>query len=266
MIEIRDVCKHFVTRDRRAERSVIALDRTSFTIRENEFVSIIGPSGCGKTTLLRLIGGLIAADEGEILIEGRPVTGPGPDRSIVFQNFALMPWADVLTNVAFPLQLRGVPRAEWESIAREKIRAVQLNGFEHAYPHQLSGGMQQRVGLARALAANPRVLLMDEPFGALDAQTRQLLQEELLQLWQKEKKTVLFITHAMDEAVYLSDRVVIMKPRPGRVAEVMDVPLPRPRAATDVRKTAEFTELTSYIWDKLRSLIQEEQRLRDDTA
>lgn len=260
MIDVQGVCKYFRTKDKQGEKVVTALTHTSLTVKDQEFLSIIGPSGCGKTTLLRIIGGLIQADEGHVTIDGQRITGPGIDRATVFQSFALMPWSDVLDNVTFPLELRGVPKSEREALAADKIKLVGLSGFEHSYPSQLSGGMQQRVGLARALAANPRILLMDEPFGALDAQTRQLMQEELLRIWQKDRKTVVFVTHAMDEAVYLSDRVVIMKPRPGRVAEILDVPLARPRAETDVRKQSEFTDLTSYIWEKLRSLVLEEER------
>lgn len=257
MIEIREVTKQFVKQNRRETQVITALDRITFDVRDNEFLSIIGPSGCGKTTLLKSIDGLIPYDSGEILINGRKVTKPGPDRAMVFQNFALMPWADVITNVAFPLELRGVPKKEREEKARMHLESVGLAGFEHHYPHELSGGMQQRVGLARALTADPDILLMDEPFGAVDAQTKQLLQEDLLTLWQRERKTVVFVTHSMEEAVYLSDRVVILYPRPGRVGEIIDVPLPRPRQGDEIRKSKEFIELTSYIWDTLRKLILE---------
>lgn len=252
MIEVREVSKSFT--QQATGTSLQVLDRASFTVRDNEFLSIIGPSGCGKTTLLRILGGLIPPDSGEVVIDGRRVTGPGPERAIVFQNFALLPWEDVLTNVAFPLEARGVPKPERERIAREKIALVGLAGFERYYPHQLSGGMQQRVGIARALAANPKYLLMDEPFGALDAQTRQMLQEELLEIWQADKKTVIFITHAVDEAVYLSDRVLLMRTRPGRVGEVVEIPFPRPRDP-DLRYRPQFAEVTSYIWSRLKEYM-----------
>ena len=228
----------------------------SLSIRENEFISIIGPSGCGKTTLLKIIDGLIPHDSGQILINGKRISAPGPDRAVVFQTFALLPWRTVLANVEFSLELRRVAKEERTNIARDYLKRVGLEDFEHHYPHELSGGMQQRAGLARALAVNPLILLMDEPFGSVDAQTRQLLQEELLQLWQREQKTVIFITHSMDEAVYLSDRVVVMTPRPGRVAEILDVPLPRPRIADDVRRDPKFVDLTNYIWNSLKKAME----------
>ena len=233
--------------------SLSALDGVSLTIQDHEFVSIIGPSGCGKTTLLRIVGGLTPADAGQVMIEGKVVASPGPDRAMVFQDFALLPWADLLTNVAFPLDIRKVPKAEREVRARAALRLEDLEGFAHYYPRQLSGGMQQRVGLARALAVDQKILLMDEPFGALDAQTRQTLQEELTALWQRDRKTVVFVTHAMDEAVYLSDRVIVMTPRPGRVAEVLDIPLPRPRTP-EVRAEPAFARLTARIWERLKAL------------
>ena len=238
MVEIQRVSKSFqkTVKDNTAE--IKALAEVSLSIRENEFISIIGPSGCGKTTLLKIIDGLIPHDSGQILINGKRISAPGPDRAVVFQTFALLPWRTVLANVEFSLELRRVA------------------DFEDHYPHELSGGMQQRAGLARALAVNPLILLMDEPFGSVDAQTRQLLQEELLQLWQREQKTVIFITHSMDEAVYLSDRVVIMTPRPGRVAEILDVPLPRPRIADDVRRDPKFVDLTNYIWNSLKKAME----------
>lgn len=256
MVEIQRVSKTFQKMVKQTTHAVRALADVDLSVREKEFVSIIGPSGCGKTTLLRIVDGLIPCDEGQILIDGKNVTGPGHDRAVVFQAFALLPWRTVLGNVEFSLELHGVPRAERTEIARSTLERVGLMEFENHFPHELSGGMQQRAGLARALAVNPLILLMDEPFGSVDAQTRQLLQEELLDLWQREKKTVIFVTHSMDEAVYLSDRVVIMTPRPGRVAEILDVPLPRPRASDDVRRSREFVELTNYIWDSLKRAVE----------
>ncbi|HEY7167210.1 MAG TPA: ABC transporter ATP-binding protein [Candidatus Binatia bacterium] len=252
MIEIKGLSKEFV--DRNGEASgILAIDSLDFEIRDNEFLTVIGPSGCGKTTLLRIIAGLIPCNQGEVRIDDVPVTGPGPDRAVVFQNFALMPWADVLTNVAFGLELRGTPRAEANATAKRLVRLVGLEGFEQRLPKELSGGMQQRVGLARALAVNPRILLMDEPFGALDEQTRRLLQEQLLRIWEQERKTVIFITHSMEEAVYLGDRVMLMTPRPGKVKEIIDVPLKRPRGQ-DTEKSAVFTEIKEYLWANLRSM------------
>ena len=231
-----------------------ALQGTDLTIRAGEFVSLIGPSGCGKTTLLKMMDGLIPYDEGELRVMRALVSGPGPERAVVFQNFALLPWLTVLDNVAFGLKLRGVDKTDREIVARRNIEMVGLRGFQTAYPRQLSGGMQQRVGLARALSVDPAILLMDEPFGSLDAQTRNLMQADLLRVWDASRKTVVFVTHAMDEAVFLSDRVVLMATRPGRVSEIIDVDLPRPRT-DETRTNPRFVELTSYVWDRLREMI-----------
>jgi NitT/TauT family transport system ATP-binding protein len=256
IVEIQGVSKSFHKTIKHSSTELKALTDVTLSIRENEFISIIGPSGCGKTTLLKMIDGLLPYDSGEILIKGRKVTAPGPERAVVFQTFALLPWRTVLANVEFSLELRRIPKEERAKTAREYIKRVGLAEFENHYPHELSGGMQQRAGLARALAVNPMILLMDEPFGSVDAQTRQLLQEELLELWQREQKTVIFVTHSMDEAVYLSDRVVVMTPRPGQVAEILDVPLPRPRVAEDVRRDPRFVDLTNYIWDSLKKAME----------
>ena len=251
MIRVRGLNKEFGNVDNGG--GVLALSNIDVDVRDNEFITVIGPSGCGKTTLLRIIAGLIPYDQGEVTIDDRPVTGPGPERAVVFQNFALMPWADVLTNVTFGLDVRGMAKDQSQTKARELIKLVGLEGFEKRLPKELSGGMQQRVGLARALAVQPRILLMDEPFGALDEQTRRLLQEQLLVLWERERKTVVFITHSMDEAVMLGDRVMLMTPRPGRVKEMIDVPLPRPRAR-EVEKSSAFLEIKEYLWDNLRAM------------
>ena len=256
MVEIQGVSKSFHKTVKEHTTEIKALADVSLSIRENEFISIIGPSGCGKTTLLKMIDGLIPYDSGKILIDGKQITAPGPDRAVVFQAFALLPWRTVLANVEFSLELRRLPKEDRTKTARDYLRRVGLADFENHYPHELSGGMQQRAGLARALAVNPSILLMDEPFGAVDAQTRQLLQEELLELWQRERKTVIFITHSMDEAVYLSDRVVVMTPRPGRVAEILDVPLPRPRVSEAVRRDGKFVDLTNYIWESLKKAME----------
>lgn len=257
LVEIQGVSKSFHKAIKDQTIEVKALADVTLAIRENEFLSIIGPSGCGKTTLLKMIDGLIPYDSGKILIHGKQITAPGPDRAVVFQSFALLPWRTVLANVEFSLELRQLPKEERTRTARDYLKRVGLVDFENHYPHELSGGMQQRAGLARALAVNPSILLMDEPFGAVDAQTRQLLQEELLELWQRERKTVVFITHSMDEAVYLSDRVVVMTPRPGRVAEILDVPLPRPRVAEQVRRDPAFADLTNYIWGSLKKAMED---------
>ncbi len=234
--------------------AVQALVDIHLSVQAGEFLSLIGPSGCGKTTLLKTIAGLVPADAGRVLVGDRTVIGPGRECSVVFQDFALLPWASVQANVEFGLRLRGVAPAERAERALRSIGKVGLAGFEHAYPSQLSGGMQQRVGLARALAVSPQVLLMDEPFASIDEQTRRLFQDDLLSLWSEERKTVVLVTHSMEEAIYLSDRVVVLSPRPGRVHQVLDVPLPRPREAGDVRATADFARLVDGLWKILRKL------------
>ena len=233
---------------------VQALVDIHLRVRAGEFLSLIGPSGCGKTTLLKTLAGLVPADAGRVVVGDRVVRGPGRECSVVFQDFALLPWATVQKNVEFGLLLRGVPGPERAETARRSIGKVGLAGFEQAYPAQLSGGMQQRVGLARALAVSPRVLLMDEPFASIDEQTRRLFQDDLLRLWSEERKTVVLVTHSMEEAIYLSDRVVVLSPRPGRVQQELDVPLPRPRETADVRATADFARLVDGLWKILRKL------------
>jgi NitT/TauT family transport system ATP-binding protein len=254
VIEIIGVSKLFP--GKRDAEPVLALKDLNLTVRDNEFLTILGPSGCGKTTLLRLIAGLLRWDEGEITIDGKPVRAPGPDRAMVFQNFALLPWLSVVDNVAFGMAIAGVPKSKRHERAQELIETVGLVGFEKRYPTELSGGMQQRVGLARALAVRPKVLLMDEPFGALDEQTRRLLQEELLAIWEKERTTVVFITHSMEEAVLLGDRVVLMSARPGRIEEIFDIPLKRPRSTNvdSVEGSPEFTAITQQLWSRLRDM------------
>ena len=234
--------------------AVQALVDIHLTVRAGEFLTLIGPSGCGKTTLLKTIAGLVPADTGRVVVGDRTVTGPGRECSVVFQDFALLPWATVQKNVEFGLLLRGVAARERAEQAVRSIGKVGLAGFEQAYPAQLSGGMQQRVGLARALAVSPQVLLMDEPFASIDEQTRRLFQDDLLALWSEERKTVVLVTHSMEEAIYLSDRVVVVSPRPGRVHQVLDVPLPRPREVGDVRATADFARLVDGLWKILRKL------------
>jgi NitT/TauT family transport system ATP-binding protein len=221
--------------------------------RRGEFVSIVGPSGCGKSTLLGVTAGLMSPTAGEVLIDGCPVRGPGPDRAVVFQEIALLPWRTVLDNVGFGMEFRRVPPAERRRVAETHIRLVGLAGFQHHYPHQLSGGMRQRVGIARALAVDPEILLMDEPFGALDAQTRLLMGDELLRIWEQTRKSVVFVTHDLDEAIYLSDRVVMMTARPGRVKADVSIALPRPRTA-GIRNSVEFLGYRRALW----ALLEEE--------
>ena len=259
VITISNAKKTFVTPATRKtpERHVEVLNGIDLDIKENEFITIVGPSGCGKTTLLRAIAGLVKLDSGSIVAAGETVSGPSPDRAMVFQSFALMPWANVIRNVAFGLEIRGVDKDEREQTARELIKTVGLAGFENSLPSELSGGMKQRVGLARALAVNPRILLMDEPFGGLDEQTKRLMQEELLRLWEAQKKTVVFVTHSLDEAILLADRCVLMAARPGRITEILDIPLGRPRTR-EAERNSVYIDLKEKIWDHLRTAqIQE---------
>ena len=252
MIEVKGLKKRFDGRSA-DDSGVLALDGLNLVVKDNEFMTVIGPSGCGKTTLLRIIAGLISYDEGSVEVNGKPVVKPGPDRAVVFQNFALLPWADVLTNVTFGLRLQGVSKAEREEHGMKYVELVGLKGFEKRLPKELSGGMQQRVGLARALAVDPEILLMDEPFGALDEQTRRLLQEQLLEIWDKTRKTVVFITHSMEEAVLLADRLVLMSRRPGRIEQVLDVDLPRPRGG-EIERSQAFVDIKENVWDHLRKM------------
>ncbi len=209
-----------------------ALRDVSLSITEGEFVCLLGPSGCGKTTLLRIIAGLESPTEGEVRVDGVPVDGPTPRLGMIFQDYSLYPWRRVIDNIAFGLELAGVQKAERLARAGEYLDLVGLEGFANSFPYELSGGMRQRVAVARALATNPAVVLMDEPFGALDAQTRNAMQLELLEIWTKTKKTVLFVTHSVDEAVFLADRIMVLSPRPGRVREIIEVTEPRPRDRT----------------------------------
>jgi len=227
-ISMRDLRKVF-TRDK---TKVNAVDDFDLDIHAGEFVCLLGPSGCGKTTVLRMVAGLETRTAGVLTVAGKPVIFPGSDRGMVFQEFALFPWRTARKNIEFGLEVKGTPEVERHSISSKYIDLVGLKGFEDAHPHELSGGMKQRVGIARALANDPAVLLMDEPFGSLDAQTRNLMQKELLRIWSATKKTILFVTHSVDEAVFLADHIVVMTARPGKVREVIDVDLPRPRDRT----------------------------------
>jgi NitT/TauT family transport system ATP-binding protein len=247
-IAIRGVSKSFaVGRD-----SLLALDHVDLDVRAGEFVTLVGPSGCGKSTLLDLVSGLTAPTGGQILLDGHPITGPGLDRGVVFQQYALFPWRTALGNVAFGLETKGVGRRERITRAREVLDLVGLAGFADRYPHQLSGGMQQRVAIARSLAYEPEVLLMDEPYAALDAQTREALQDQLLDIWQRTGTTVLFITHSIEEAVYLGQRVAVMTSRPGRIKQLVDIDLPR---SEDQRSTPEFAAQRHTVWQLLRDEI-----------
>ena len=222
---------------------------------ENDFITILGPSGCGKSTLLRMVAGLDAPTTGRIALDGQPVTGPGADRGMVFQSYTLFPWLTVLQNVCFGLREKGLPLAEQQSIARAFLAKVGLKDFENHFPRQLSGGMQQRTALARALANNPRILLMDEPFGALDHQTRELMQELLQGIWEAERKTVLFVTHDIDEAIFMGSRVVVMSARPGRIKCDLAVPIAHPRHYS-VKTTPAFAELKARLTEEIRIEVQ----------
>jgi NitT/TauT family transport system ATP-binding protein len=231
MIEISGVSQVFQTSGR---QSHLALSNISLTIQDGAFVSILGPSGCGKSTLLYIVGGFVTPSQGTASVKGKAITGPGPDRGPVFQEFALFPWKSVLGNVMYGPRQQGVKPAEAEAQSRRLIEMVGLKGFEDFYPKELSGGMKQRVALARTLAYHPAVLLMDEPFGALDAHTRTRLQNDLLNIWERDRKTVLFVTHSVEEAVFLSDKVIVMTRSPGRIKRVIDIDLPRPRRRAEL--------------------------------
>lgn len=234
---------------------VQALDGVDLEVREGEFLSLIGPSGCGKSTFLRMVAGLERADSGDLYFDSHPITGPSPDRGMAFQSYALFPWMTLLQNVEFGPKMRGVGKKERLERARRYLRTVGLSAFEERYPDELSGGMQQRGSLARLFANEPKLLLMDEPLGALDAQTRELIQEELIRIWQDVGTTVLFVTHSIDEAVFLSDRVAVMTRRPGRIKTIVDVDLPRPRTF-ETRGTEEFARLEHQVGALVREEVE----------
>jgi NitT/TauT family transport system ATP-binding protein len=246
LLEIKGLSKSFSVKGKTFE----ALREVNLSVGEKEFICILGPSGCGKTTLLRIMAGLERPTSGEVTLDGVPIEGPGPQRGMVFQEYSLFPWRTILDNVSFGLELQGVSKAERHEKARRYIQAVGLAGFENSFPHELSGGMKQRGAIVRALVNNPRALFMDEPFGALDAQTRNVMQSELLRIWQEQQKTVVFVTHSVDEAIYLADRVVIMSARPGQINKIIDVDLPRPR----IRTSAEVNRYRERILSDLKIL------------
>ncbi|MDR3258634.1 MAG: ABC transporter ATP-binding protein [Fusobacteriaceae bacterium] len=237
----------------RKTEEFVALEEFSLSIKDGEFVSIVGPSGCGKSTFLDIVAGLTKPKSGDIRIDGQLVNGPALDRGFIMQGYALFPWRTVMRNVAYGLEVKHVPKKERLDICKQYIELVGLSGFEDRYPNELSGGMRQRVAIARSLAYEPKVLLMDEPFAAVDAQTRETLQDELLRIWEKTKKTIIFITHSIEEAVLLADRVVVMTPRPGRIKKIVNIDLPRPRTAADVRLSSDYSWITHNIWELLQS-------------
>ncbi|MGW3012098.1 ABC transporter ATP-binding protein [Streptomyces sp. NPDC001219] len=271
-IEFEQVCKTFPVKEGRSQGrgpaqgdgEFTALDGVDLRIDAGEFVVVVGPSGCGKSTLLDLLGGLARPSAGRILLDGEPVTGPGLDRGIVFQQYALLPWRTALGNVEFGLETTGVPRRERAARAREYLDLVGLSGFENRHPHELSGGMRQRVAIARSLAYDPDVLLMDEPFAALDAQTRESLQDELLRIWQRTGKTVVFITHGIEEAVYLGQRVAVMTSRPGRIKQVVPIGFGSRTATDDLRSSPGFARYRHEIWTLLHDEVTRAQLLEKE--
>jgi NitT/TauT family transport system ATP-binding protein len=252
-IIFKDISKKYALK---TEREVAALDKVSFTVEEHEFVSIIGPSGCGKTTLLKIVAGLIEPDTGQITYQGHQ----NPSAVMVFQDQGLLPWLTVRDNIGLGLELKRIHKSARFKQVLEFMKLVKLDGFESYYPHELSGGMRQRVALARAFLTNPDILLMDEPFGSLDAQTRIILQEELLNIWRAERKTVLFVTHDIDEAILLSDRIIVLSERPGRIQQSIRIPLDRPRELT-VKDDPQFRELRWQIWTLLEKEVRKDLRL-----
>ena len=238
------------------QESLIALQNVSLDIPAAKLTAILGPSGCGKTTLLKVIAGLIKPTSGSVKVRGKEIEGPGPDRALVFQDFALLPWATVLQNVGFGLRARGVPKKEREETSLHYIKEVGLLGFEDKYPHQLSGGMRQRTGLARALTINSDILLMDEPFSAVDEQMRRKLQEDLLKLLKVENKTVIFVTHSIEEAVYLADQVIILSGRPGSVAEIVYPKIDRTGEIDLIRRQPGYIDLVDEIWSSLKKYVE----------
>ena len=248
-VEVKNISKIY-------DSKVEALRDVSLAFPRGRLCTLLGPSGCGKTTLLKIIAGLIPANGGEVWVNGRKVDGPGPERAFVFQDFALLPWASVLRNVAFGLELRGMPPEERNEIARKHIAEVGLAGFEASYPNQLSGGMRQRVGLARALAVNADIILMDEPFSAIDEQTRRKFQEELLDLLKHHRKTVIFVTHSIEEAAYLSDQITLLSPRPGRVAKTIEPAIDHSRGPDAIRRDKHYLDTVDEIWQMLKQYVE----------
>jgi NitT/TauT family transport system ATP-binding protein len=252
-IEVSHINRDYhIKRGSSGSKSFTALKDVNLEVQDGEILSVVGPSGCGKSTLLDLIAGLAHPNSGEIHIDGRLITGPALDRGIVLQGYALFPWRTVQGNVEFGLEIKGAAKSERREISRKYISLVGLQGFEDRYPYELSGGMKQRVAIARALAYDPEVLLMDEPFAAVDAQTREILQDELLRIWEATLKTIVFVTHSIEEAIYLADRVAVMTENPGTIKEVLEIKLPRPRQDSDVRSSADF----GWIRHKVADLLQ----------
>ena len=248
IVEVRGISKTY--------GDVEALRGVDLDFPRGKLTSLLGPSGCGKTTLLKIIAGLVEPNAGTVTVDGKPVSGPGPERAFVFQDFALMPWATVLRNVAFGLELRGADKAEREETARHYIAEVGLAGFENKYPHELSGGMRQRVGLARALSVNADVLLLDEPFSAVDEQNRRKFQEDLIRLRTNQKKTFIFVTHSIEEAVYISDRIVLLSPRPGRISQIIEPDIDRSGDPERIHRDKHYLDTVDEIWQGLKQYVE----------
>lgn len=242
-----------------------ALNEVNIDIKKGEFMALVGPSGCGKSTFLDIVSGLLSPTSGSVYIDGKAIKGPALDRGIVFQGYALFPWRTAIENVEFGLETQKLPKNEREEIAKKYLALVGLSGFENHYPYELSGGMKQRVAIARVLAYNPDILLMDEPFGALDAQTREILQCELLRIWEETHKTILFVTHSLDEAIFLADRVAIMTARPGIIKSIVDINLQRPRLSEEIKSSTEFAELRQKLWGLLKEeVVKAQQNISSD--
>lgn len=252
-VTIKNIRKSYtiIPEEGKSEEEFLVLEDFNLQIKKGEFITIVGPSGCGKSTFLDILAGLSKPTSGEIHIDGKLITGPDLDRGIILQGYALFPWLNVRQNIEFGLDIKGISKAERREISNKFIKLVGLDKFENRYPHELSGGMKQRVAIARALAYDPEVLLMDEPFAAVDAQTRELLQEELLAIWEKTNKTIVFITHSIEEAIFLADRVVVMSGNPGKIEEIIEINLKRPRNTVDIRASKEFNEKQNRIWQLL---------------
>lgn len=253
MLSITDICKTYTTEEGDEVKSLLNFN---MDVHNKEFICFIGPSGCGKTTLLRIIAGLEKPDRGAILLNNMPIRGPGFERGMVFQEYSLFPWRTVLKNITFSLEMKKVPKSQREKIASEYLHLVGLSKFADSYPHELSGGMKQRVAIARALVNDPKVLLMDEPFGAVDAQTRNRLQQELLKIWERDRKTIIFVTHSVDEAVFLADRVAVFTARPGRIKEIISIDLPRPRERTSPEANIIREQLLSSLGAEQKYAIE----------
>jgi NitT/TauT family transport system ATP-binding protein len=256
-LQVKDLTKTFTTGDKR----ISALDKFNLTIEENEFVSLVGPSGCGKSTFLHIVGGFELATSGSITLRNELIGKPAPDRGMMFQDSSLFPWLTALQNVCWPLEMKGMPKAARLTKARDYLDRVHLLRYADLYPAELSGGMRQRVALARLLALDPEVLLMDEPFGALDSQTRELLQEELQAIWRRDRKTALFVTHDIDEAIYLGTRVLVFTARPGRIKA--DIKIPGVDRSSDFRKSDEYLRMRTEIWDLLRDEVLKARKLEE---